>query len=204
MAATFADSYLMAVGNPDSSSNFRVDLYPDYKKSNSRVNSKNNLPPWFPDLKAELASFKDVVVCVGKEADDQLGIWSRQADEAGDPYVVCSVDKDLDAIAGMHFNNKQNELYEVDQAYSDYFFWKQVLMGDGVDNIPGLPGVGPVRAENLLSTGKSYDDYRALTVKAYKAKYGKLWWDYLITNARLLHIWRFENDHFILNKSDFP
>ena len=201
--ALMAEHRLIAMGNRDSESNFRASFFPFYKKSSSRSSSKDKLQDWFPEIKDELARMPDVVEAVGCEADDLLRIWAGQASEAGDPFAIDSIDKDLDAIVGLHRNSRRGELYNVSQEYADWFFWRQCLMGDSVDNIPGIPRVGPVTADNILSAGKNWAEWEALTVKAYKDKYGKQWWEYLMANARLLHIWRFENDFFQLDRAKY-
>lgn len=197
------DEYFIAVGNRDSKSNFRHDFFPFYKQSPSRMASKAKLQPWFHELKDELVTLPGVYECVGIEADDQLRIWAGEATSAGDPFSIGSIDKDLDAIVGLHYNTAKKEFYKVSQAYADWFFWKQVLMGDGVDNIPGIFRLGPKTADKILSRGKTWEDYERLTVAVYKEKHGKDWWDYLVANARLLHILRWHNDYFTLDKSKY-
>lgn len=194
--ATFAKDYLIALGTDD---NFRNEFYTLYKKSASRVNSKSHRPEYFDDLKLFLGEQPNVVRTYGFEADDLIRIWSTQADEAGDPYVICSIDKDLDCIAGTHYNSKKNEAYNVTEDEANHFYWKQVLMGDSVDNIPGLPGVGPVRAAAMLEGLTNNEERKELVIQAYKNTYGKQWKEYLLANGRLLHIWRFFNDHFNLD-----
>ena len=201
--STIPDDYLIAMGSRDSSQNFRVGFFPFYKKSPSRMASKSKLQPWFDELKDELVSLPNVFECNGFEADDQLRIWASEAALAEDPFVVCSIDKDLDAIPGLHLNTKKKEFYKVTKAYSDWFFWKQVLMGDSVDNIPGIFKLGPKTADKILAAGSNWEEYEALTVAVYKEKHGDEWWDYLMANARLLHIWRHYDDHFELNKSKY-
>jgi hypothetical protein len=200
---TMAEDYLIAIGNRDSSRNFRCELFPFYKKSATRQGSKEKLQDWFPKIKDCLAGMLNVYECDGYEADDQLRIWAGEAERSSDPFVIHSIDKDLDAIVGLHYNSKRKEFYKVPQEYADWFFWKQCLMGDSIDNIPGIPRVGPVTADNILAPGKNWDDWERLTVTAYKGKYGDQWWEYLMANARLLHIWRFHNDHFQLDKAKY-
>lgn len=197
---TFATDYNVAIG---SDYNFRSEFYPDYKKSNSRKASKTILQPWFHELKPYMATLPNVVECIGYEADDMLRIWGGEARRAGIPFITCSIDKDLDAIPGLHYSSKDRGIYEVTAAYSDRFFWYQCLIGDGVDNIPGIPGVGPVSANKILGNATSWAACRLAVINKYKEKYGKDWWDYLMSNIRLLHIWRFNHDHFILRKADF-
>lgn len=197
---TFASDYNIAIG---SEHNFRDEFFPFYKKSNSRSNSKTVLQDWFHELKPYMATLPNVVQCVGFEADDLLRIWGGQCKRAGIDFVTCSIDKDLDAIPGLHYTSKTRETYTVTPAYADRFFWYQCLIGDGVDNIPGIPGVGPKTADKILGDNTTWAGCRLAVINQYKEKYKDEWWDYLMSNARLLHIWRSNHDHFILKKADF-
>jgi 5'-3' exonuclease len=190
---TFADDYIIALGT---SSNFRVDLYPDYKRSNSRVTAKSKLPDWFGELKEYLGEQPNIVKAVGMESDDLLRMWSFQAVEAGDPFVLCSIDKDLDCIPGLHYNSKYRKSYEVTPDEANAFYWQQILQGDSTDNIPGLPRVGPVKAKAMLAGLKTEEERQQRVIKEYQSVYGDNWKNYLLSNGKMIHMWRFENDHF--------
>ena len=75
----------------------------------------------------------------GMEADDILGI--RQMDERVET-IICSKDKDLDCIPGLHYNwsptRWENGVYDVTEEEANRFFYTQCLTGDPTDNIPGL------------------------------------------------------------------
>ena len=88
----------------------------------------------------------DPVISVDMEADDELGIaLTHDTDN-----ILCSIDKDLDMIAGHHYNWRKREVYEVTPDEADIWFWKQMLMGDVADNIKGIRGIGPKRADQAL------------------------------------------------------
>lgn len=194
--STFCDSYLIAVGGPD---NWREKFYVDYKKSPSRVASKKNSASFIPELKQYLGTVNNAVMTVGFEADDILRIWAEQARSAGDSFVVCTIDKDLDCIPGTHFNFGRTErYYTVTEDSGDYHYWKQILMGDAVDNIPGLPGVGPVKADTILAGCTTRTTRKEAVIEAYKKQYGDDWKAYLLANGRLIHIWRYIDDHFTI------
>ncbi len=191
----FTEEYLIALGGD---TNWREDFYVDYKKSSSRLASKKDKPEYHQQLKEWLRSHPNAVTAHGFEADDLLRMWYFQAQEAGDPYIVCSIDKDLDCIPGRHYNIRKEEHYSVAEDYADHHYWKQILMGDAVDNIPGLKGVGPVKADKILADCKDHKDLKLAVINAYKEHYGDDWKGYLIANGRLIHIWRHYGDHFKL------
>lgn len=192
---TFCQDYLIAVGDTEDS-NFRSKLHLDYKKSKSREASKKKRPIWFPNLKAFLLEQKNVVKAVGVEADDLIRMWSCQAEASGDPFLVSSIDKDLDCIPGKHYSPKTQEFYDVTEDDADFFYWQQVLQGDSVDNIPGLPGIGPVKAKQFLYGTTSTEERKQIVIKAYQDTYGDEWWEYLNVNGRLIHMWRHVDDFF--------
>ena len=187
----FTKDYVMAIGGPD---NFRLDLFPEYK--GNRKKAKDNRPDWFDDLKSWASSLEGSVETDNCEADDLVRIWALECDMAGINRVVVSVDKDLDCIPGSHMNPRTKEIYQVEEEYAERFYWQQVLTGDSVDNIPGLPKVGPVKANKILSMATTHEELRDAVCRAYYDVYGDEGYSYLIANGRLIHIWRKLNDNF--------
>ena len=193
LECVFAKDYVMALGGPD---NFRVSLFEDYK--GNRKKSKSTRPDWFLDLKSDIANeYEGCVLSDNCEADDLLRIWANECSKMSLNYAVVSVDKDLDCIVGNHYNPRKDILYVVGEGYAEHFYWKQILMGDPTDNIPGIPRVGPKKAESILSNSL---DYRSEVCRAYHNHYGEEGYSYLLANGRLIHIWRFLNDHFKVKK----
>jgi len=188
----FTTDYVMALGGPD---NFRVDLYSEYKANRSK--SKSTRPDWFLDLKSDIEEDYDGCIFTDNcEADDMVRVWATECQENNLECIVVSVDKDLDCIPGQHYNPRTSKVYTVEEDFADYFYWKQVLMGDSTDNIPGLPGIGPKKAEVMLAGCKGHDERRDVVCNAYHLRYGDTGYEYLLTNGRLIHIWRKINDHF--------
>lgn len=190
---TFCDDYLIAIGGPN---NWREEFFSEYKKSPSRLASKKNRAEYFDELKEWFCHHPNAVVAHGFEADDLIRIWSLEAIRGGDSYIVCTIDKDLDCIPGKHFKPGRDEYYEVDEDEADLHYWRQILMGDAVDNIPGLNKVGPVKANKILEGCDNNNKRKAAVINAYKQHYGDQWKPYLLANGRLIHIWRHINDHF--------
>lgn len=195
--AVGATDYFLAVGGPG---NFREALRPEYKNSKSRAASRAKRPEWYHDVKAFLLRQPHAVEAVGCEADDLVRMWSVQAAEAGDEHIIVSPDKDLDCIPGMHFNPKHDQWfgYHVSEDEADAFYWQQMLSGDSVDNIPGLPGIGPVKAAGMLAKATTPLQRKQLVIAAYYREYRQNWRHYLLANGRLIHMWRRNEDYFRL------
>ena len=121
-----------------------------------------------------------------QEADDAIGIAAYEM-QVGE-YCVCSIDKDLDMIRGDHFNFVKNEFYFVDEEQAIKNFYKQILVGDRVDNIIGIKGIGPVKAERLLKECKDEKEMYLTVLEAYKGDDKRV-----LENAQLLWIRREPN-----------
>lgn len=90
------------------------------------------------------------IVIEGREADDEVSILARQADEDGIPFVVATIDKDLDQVPGLHYDYVKKVKYTVDLEEAEQLFWQQALAGDSTDNIPGATRIGPAAARKLV------------------------------------------------------
>ena len=142
--ATEADLMVAIKGH----GNFRKDLYPDYKK---------NRPELLPKEKEALNYAHNYmkekwkgVEATGMEADDLVCIWAYEARENEDQFVICGIDKDLKQIPGNHYNYNKKEHEFVDDQSAYHNLMVQCLTGDTSDNIPGIRGIGPVKAKRIL------------------------------------------------------
>jgi len=118
-----------------------------------------------------------------QEADDAIGIRAYSMGE--EDYIICSIDKDLDNLRGKHYNFVKNEAYYVTEEQAIKNFYRQLLTGDRVDNIPGLSGIGPKKAEKILEGCVTEEELFKAVSQAYK---GDL--DYLTEQGQLLWIRR--------------
>ena len=128
--------------------NFRTDHFPFYKA---------NRPPLDDEMK-EALNYGHGYMCDrwgavradGMEADDLVSIWAYEARELEIPYVIVGIDKDLKQIPGNHYNFKRKEHVFIDDDSAHLNLMLQCLIGDSVDNIPGIKGIGPKKADKLL------------------------------------------------------
>lgn len=189
---SFCDSFRIALGDP-SGKNFRDKLYPEYKQIASRVKARKEKPSHFLATREYL---KELGAIEGDniEADDLLGHW------AGEDRVIVTVDKDLNQVAGMHYWTRKGIFYRVDETQADRFLLNQLLKGDPMDNIPGLPGVGPVKAERICSEYPDNTELARKVLELYQEKFNKTWQNDFLINAKLLYIQRQANDWFTLTK----
>jgi DNA polymerase-1 len=143
MGATSQKDYLLCLSDPESN-NFRKQLAPGQYKANRSARKPVGYKPFIASLLSEHK--KKIRSKPRLEADDILGILATR--DVG-KHVIWSIDKDLMQIPGTHLvDGKEVEQDEYD---ADLWFYKQVLTGDAVDNYPGCPGIGPVKADKILA-----------------------------------------------------
>jgi DNA polymerase-1 len=85
------------------------------------------------------------------EADDLMASTQWNAYVEGNlDTVICTIDKDLNQIPGWHYNISTQKLFFINPEEAETFLWMQVLMGDRVDNVQGIPFVGEAKARKIL------------------------------------------------------
>jgi DNA polymerase-1 len=144
---------------------FRDDLFPAYKA---------NRPPMPDDLREQIEPIHAIVKAMGLpllmvdgvEADDVIGTLAQQATEQGIATVISTGDKDMAQLVNEHvtlINTMSNTMTDVAAIHEKYGIAPNriidylALMGDKVDNIPGVPSVGPKTATKLLQQYDSMD-----------------------------------------------
>lgn len=187
-----AEEYEVYITGKD---NFRYKVYPEYKGNRKDVYR----PQWEKALKQYLVDQYGAQVTEGCEADDQLGV--RQT-ELGDRSIICTIDKDLDMIPGWHYRwaliRKGVEVspertYYVTPEEALYNFYYQLLIGDTTDNIKGAVGIGPKKAELILQDCKTEEEFLNAVRDHFSCE------EELEMNAKVLWIWRKDNDIWSLN-----
>jgi DNA polymerase-1 len=154
---------------------FRDALYPEYKANRS---------PMPDDLRAQIAPIHEVVKLLGwqvldvpgVEADDVIGTLAHVAAQQGITCIISSGDKDLSQLVNEHItvidtmNDRKRDIAGVTAEFGvppslmlDY----QTLVGDQVDNVPGVPKVGPKTAVKWLT---EYGSLEALVARAGEIK----------------------------------
>jgi DNA polymerase-1 len=171
--------------------NFRKELNPDYKA----FRKKKEKPKLLYKLHEYVTMNYKVVSWERLEADDVMGILSTGPllDKLGTPVVV-SIDKDMRQIPGKLYNpfKPDSGIQEITLEEANHNFFMQVLTGDSVDGYKGIPGVGPKKAEKILTPVETGEfGYWDLIVEAYEAK-GMTEEDALL-NARMARILRWED-----------
>ncbi len=160
--------------------NFRHELYPEYKANRSETPAE--LSAQYPAIVEMLDGMGLHVVAVADvEADDVIGTLARQAADRGQPVLIVTGDKDMAQLVDARvelldtMKNRRLDRAAVVERFGvpperivDYL----ALMGDSVDNIPGIVGVGPKTAAKWLQEYGSLDGVVA-HAEAIKGKVGE-------------------------------
>lgn len=150
---------------------FRYNVDYQYKAKRKR---RGDRPIIFPSMVEYLKQEWGFTTFDGLEADDLVSYYSNVLVEyqLATP-IICSPDKDvLYQCAGTHYNYRTTQFIETTEDQATSFLWKQVLMGDSTDNIPGIPGVGEKTADNWLK-GRT-KDFEVFALKQYVDKFGSI------------------------------
>ncbi len=148
---------------------FRQDIYPDYKASRPPI--PEDLTPQFPLFREACKAFNlPVIEKPGFEADDVIATYAQQAKEKGCDVVIISADKDLMQLVDDHvtmidpLKGKRIGFTEVQEKFGvapDKVIEVQALMGDSSDNVPGVRGIGPKTAAELITEFGSLEELYA-------------------------------------------
>ena len=186
----WSDEQFIYCGGKD---NFRYNLCPNYKANRKAPPEDANL---FRPLMQKIIDEGLAIPSDGMEADDMVRIKATELASLNKEFTVVHIDKDLDCIPGKHYNPRKQEFYEIDVDTADLLYWTQMLKGDPTDNLPGLPKVGPKKAEAMLK-GVPMGRRKSRVLAAYRAKYGRVdWKEKLLETANGIHILRSEGDYF--------
>ena len=169
--------------------NFRKDIFPEYK-GNRKKELTEEEKEFFAFAYEYLENNWNAVPAHGMEADDLLAIWSTE--EAG---IIVSIDKDMLQVPGLHFNTRRKEYQNVDEEEASLILHTQVLMGDSVDNIAGLRGIGKVKAAKVMASVPMSQHLSAVK-KFWQESFGRGWEDNLQLNMDLVYLKRTPEDRY--------
>jgi hypothetical protein len=214
LEVTDADDFDMVFTGPD---NFRIAIAKEQPYKGNRDDIQKPYHWSSVNDYIHTAYKKDVVTCIGFEADDYLAFHREW--ETENVYFICTRDKDLNTCPGWHYRwacgAKQPEKlpHYIEPFEAHEFFLTQCLTGDSTDHIPGCgrkeevmwggklvmrrKGVGPSAAVKLLKEGGSIGEKISIVREAYRSRFeGEDWEAILLENARLLYMGQKPNKLF--------
>jgi DNA polymerase-1 len=168
----------LAVVFDKSEQTFRTKLYPDYKAH--RPDPPDDLRPQFSLIRDAVRAFDlPSIEMLGYEADDLIATYVREAREAGATVTIVASDKDLMQLVGdgvVMYDTMKDRRIDIPEVIEKFgvppgkVIEVQALIGDSTDNVPGVPGIGPKTAAQLIS---EYGDLETLLLRASEIKQDK-------------------------------
>lgn len=170
--------------------NFRYDIYADYKATRKDKEMDEKLRERLNAAYFHIVEKWNAVPADGMEADDLVCIWAYEAREADENWVIAHIDKDINQIAGNHYNYNTKQIYFIDDDTADMNFCIQLLIGDSGDNIPKIrKGYGIKTAQKALA-GTTYDNRIDRVVNEWQRGYGRGWEKQLNMIGNLIYMKR--------------
>lgn len=169
----------MAVVLDKSSQSFRNEIYDLYKAN--RPEPPEDLRPQFPMIRDATRAFSlPMIEEANVEADDMIASYAKAACAAGWHVTIVSSDKDLMQLVEPcvdMFDTMKNERIRAEEVIEKFGVGPEkvgdvlALMGDSVDNVPGVPGVGPKTATKLI---QEFGDLESVLAAAPDMKPSKM------------------------------
>jgi DNA polymerase-1 len=180
-----ADKVIVCLSDPKR--NWRKQIMPTYKANRKGYER----PLLYDEMRSTLTQAFKTMCYPWLEADDLLGLLTTDSKLLSGDKIVVSVDKDLKTVPGKLYNPKKDELgvQVITPEEAQFNHLKQVLMGDPVDGYHGVKGIGPKKAEKILTeAGPALTDQWKAILMTYREAGLKLE-DALVT-ARVARIIR--------------
>ena len=154
--------------------NFRSVVDPEYK-ANRKDTAK---PVHYQAIRDYMVKHLGAEMIEGMEADDKLALCQTN------DTMIATIDKDLLMVAGEHYNFVKDEYKTVTPEEGTHWFYMQMLMGDKVDNIIGIRGIGKVKAAKILAESDDWDS----TVESHYQDFftEENWYQRMVQNTMLL------------------
>ena len=179
----------------------RVAIYPEYK---------GNRSPQPPELTSQLDMLRDATVAMGMpvvqqdgvEADDLMASYATAFAELGDDCIIVSADKDLMQLMSegvQLYDPLKGRMVEREDVVTklgvgpELVVDAQALIGDSVDNVPGVPKIGPKTAGKLLAEYGSLDNIVAhrMSIKSAAVRDSLMYhWESALLSRRLVQLER--------------
>jgi len=145
MVMDLSDHYTKSIVYLTGKGNFRDEVAVTQPYKGNRDNTRS--PVHKKLLRDFMISEWNANVIDGMEADDAIAIKATELDHNA---IICSLDKDFKQVPCSMYDYTKKVLTAVKKDDAMRWLYKQALMGDRVDNIPGIYGVGPKKADKII------------------------------------------------------
>ena len=189
MVMDLSEHYTSSIVYLTGKGNFRdeVATTQPYKgnRDNKRVPVHKNL------LRDYMITEWNAQVVNGMEADDAIAIKATELDH---DVIICSLDKDFKQIPCRMYDYTKKNLNAFNSDDAMRWLYKQALMGDRVDNIPGIHGIGPKKADKIIDPCTTeWECYSACLTHYWDNELDE---DRLLESLQLLYLLRSPDDKY--------
>ena len=164
--------------------NFRKDLKQGFTKYKGKRREK---PANYKFLRDYVLKNHETISVANYEADDTASIEGTALLKAEKLFMVGTIDKDWKMIGGLFYNMQYKTLKAISKTEAIEYFHIQLITGDSVDNIPGVFGMGPKKAEKVVK-GKTLIKQFESIIRQYKKHYPEDWEERLNIMGKLLYL----------------
>ena len=185
---TACDEYSLHISG---GGNFRKEIEQTFLKYKGKRRDK---PDNYLECRDYVAKKYNPIMVPNYEADDTASVEAFKYIKNKQLYMLITLDKDWKTIGGLFYNLLHNNLSAVSKVEGIEFFHQQLLTGDAVDNIPGIEGVGPVKANKILKDKTLNEQFEAV-IKAYKKHYPEDFLSRLNVMGTMLYLIKDFKDH---------
>lgn len=186
-------SHYIAILGIHGSNNTKYNIFPEYKRG--RPTDK---PPHWNVVMNYLISEWGFTCISGCEVDDAVRYCYEQT-PAGEQAIIVSADKDLLQIPGNHFVMgvmrkgkivREDKTIQISHLEGERKFYQMMLTGDMTDNVKGIYGIGPKKAEKILESTSNPAEMRFVTIAQYMKAYESEieWMTQFAINETLLRV----------------
>ena len=196
-------NYILVAFDSKTGANVRKQKYEGYKKNRHKM--PDELAEQMPEIKDILKAMNiNFLEMENYEGDDILGSCAKQFSNSDVKAYILSGDRDLFQLIDENIvvriprtkmGKTETEIYDLNKVIEEYemspagLIELKALMGDSSDEIPGVPGVGPKTATDLLKEYKTVEDlYRAVELDTNCEKFKPKLREKLIENKNLAEI----------------
>ena len=189
MVVDLSEHYTSSIVYLTGKGNFRDEVAITQPYKGNRDNAR--VPVHKDALRTFMVDEWNATVVDGIEADDAIATKATELDHNA---IICSLDKDFKQVPCSMYDYTKKVLTAVKKDDAMRWLYKQALMGDRVDNIPGVHGIGPKKADKIIDPCESeWECYSTCLTHYWDNELDE---DRLLESLQLLYLLRSPDDKY--------
>lgn len=169
IASNYSDQYI-GIFSPKKT--FRHNVYTLAPYKGNRKATDEHMKIWGPEIEKYFIDNFNFIVMNNLEADDGVAYLGKVLQDEGNEVTIATTDKDLLQTGLNIFDYKKVEFRKLTEGEAIRFIYYQCIVGDSGDNIKGVPGLGPKKADEILDLCSTEEEMFMTTLGAFSKKFG--------------------------------